>query len=76
MIKNPHAELITFTGGVAVGKYIADHAGYRRTVLELGGNSSLIVMEDADLEKAATMAVQGRQRTRANAAPQSSGSCA
>ncbi len=59
MIKNPHAELITFTGGVAVGKYIADHAGYRRTVLELGGNSSLIVMEDADLEKAATMAVQG-----------------
>ncbi len=59
MIKNPHAELITFTGGVAVGKYIADHAGYRRTVLELGGNSSLIVMEDADLEKAAAMAVQG-----------------
>ena len=59
MIKNPHAELITFTGGVVVGKYIADHAGYRRTVLELGGNSSLIVMEDADLEKAAAMAVQG-----------------
>ncbi|MGA0843371.1 MAG: phosphonoacetaldehyde dehydrogenase [Arenicellales bacterium] len=59
LIKNPHAELITFTGGVAVGKYIADHAGYRRTVLELGGNSSLIVMEDADLEKAAAMAVQG-----------------
>ncbi|MGB1612159.1 MAG: phosphonoacetaldehyde dehydrogenase [Arenicellales bacterium] len=59
MINNPHAELITFTGGVTVGKYIANHAGYRRTVLELGGNSSLIVMEDADLEKAAAMAVQG-----------------
>jgi len=59
MITNPHAELITFTGGVTVGKLIARTAGYRRTVLELGGNSSLIVMEDADLEKAALMAVQG-----------------
>ena len=59
MITNDQIELITFTGGVAVGKYIANHAGYRRTVLELGGNSSLIVMEDADLEKAAAMAVQG-----------------
>jgi len=59
MITNPHAELITFTGGVTVGKLIARTAGYRRTVLELGGNSSLIVMEDADLDKAALMAVQG-----------------
>ena len=59
MIQNRHAELVTFTGGVPVGKYIANEAGYRRTVLELGGNSSLIIMEDADLEKAALMAVQG-----------------
>ena len=59
MITNSNIELITFTGGVTVGKYIANHAGYRRTVLELGGNSALIVMEDADLEKAAAMAVQG-----------------
>jgi len=59
MITNANIELITFTGGVPVGKHIANHAGYRRTVLELGGNSSLIVMEDADLEKAAVMAVQG-----------------
>jgi phosphonoacetaldehyde dehydrogenase len=59
MLQNRHAELVTFTGGVPVGKYIADVAGYRRTVLELGGNSSLIIMEDADLEKAALMAVQG-----------------
>ncbi|MCH1523107.1 MAG: phosphonoacetaldehyde dehydrogenase, partial [Arenicellales bacterium] len=59
MITNANIELVTFTGGVPVGKYIANHAGYRRTVLELGGNSSLIVMEDADLQKAAVMAVQG-----------------
>ena len=59
MITNRHIDLITFTGGVPVGKYIAETAGYRRTVLELGGNSPLIVMEDADLDKAADLAVAG-----------------
>ncbi len=59
MITNPNIDLITFTGGVAVGKYIANTAGYRRTVLELGGNAPLIVMEDADLDKAAELAVAG-----------------
>src|SRR3954464_6994657 len=52
-------DLITFTGGVAVGKHIAARAGYRRLVLELGGNDPLIVMEDADLDEASTLAVQG-----------------
>lgn len=59
MITNPNIDLITFTGSVPVGKYIADRAGYRRVVLELGGNDPLIVMEDADLEKAAELAVAG-----------------
>lgn len=59
MITNRHIELVTFTGGVPVGKCIAEKAGYRRTVLELGGNSPLIVMEDADLNKAADLAVAG-----------------
>jgi len=59
MITNEHVDLVTFTGGVPVGKLIAERAGYRRTVLELGGNAPLIVMEDADLERAATMAVAG-----------------
>jgi phosphonoacetaldehyde dehydrogenase len=59
MIVNKHAELVTFTGSVGVGKYIAGKAGYRRHVLELGGNSPLIVMEDADLDKAAELAVTG-----------------
>jgi putative phosphonoacetaldehyde dehydrogenase len=44
---------------VAIGKYIASKAGYRRIVLELGGNDPIIVMEDADVEEAATLAVQG-----------------
>ena len=59
LITNEHADLVTFTGGVAVGKYIASKAGYRRLVLELGGNDPLIVMEDADLDEASTLAVQG-----------------
>src|SRR5579859_303630 len=59
LITNEHVELVTFTGGVAAGKYIAGHLGYRRCVLELGGNDPLIVMEDADLDEAATLAAGG-----------------
>jgi len=59
MLTNKHIDLISFTGSVPVGKYIAETAGYRRTVLELGGNSELIVMDDADLDKAADLAVAG-----------------
>jgi len=59
MLVNEHVDLITFTGGVPIGQYIASKAGYRRIVLELGGNDPLIVMEDADLDKASDLAVQG-----------------
>jgi phosphonoacetaldehyde dehydrogenase len=59
LITNEHVDLVTFTGGVQVGKYIASKAGYRRIVLELGGNDPIIVMEDADLDEASTLAVQG-----------------
>jgi len=59
MIGNEHIDLITFTGGVPVGKHIAENAGYRRTVLELGGNDPLIVLDDADLDRAADLAVAG-----------------
>ncbi|KAF4530255.1 hypothetical protein B566_EDAN018544 [Ephemera danica] len=59
LLTNPNVDLITFTGGVPIGKYIAAKAGYRRVVLELGGNDPIIVMEDADLEEAATLAVSG-----------------
>ena len=59
LITNEHVDLVTFTGGVAIGKYIASKAGYRRMVLELGGNDPIIVMEDADIDEASTLAVQG-----------------
>jgi len=62
MIKNPNIDLITFTGSVEVGKYIAEQAGFKRTVLELGGNDPLIVLNDLnddDLKKAVELAVTG-----------------
>ncbi len=59
LITNPNVDLVTFTGGVAIGKYIASKAGYRRMVLELGGNDPIIVMEDADLDEASSLAVAG-----------------
>ena len=62
LVTNPQVDLVTFTGGVAVGKSIAAKVGYRRMVLELGGNDPLIVMEDADLDEASSLAVQGSYR--------------
>jgi phosphonoacetaldehyde dehydrogenase len=58
-LAHPAVEVISFTGGVAVGKSIARRLGYRRAVLELGGNDPLIVLADADLEEAARLAVSG-----------------
>ena len=62
MVTDPNIDVITFTGGVPVGKMIAEKAGYRRAALELGGNDPLIILNDladADLDKAATIAVAG-----------------
>lgn len=62
MITNDNIDIITFTGGVPVGKIIASKAGYKRQALELGGNDPLIIcndLDDADLDKAATIAVAG-----------------
>ncbi|MFT5006573.1 MAG: putative phosphonoacetaldehyde dehydrogenase [Paracoccaceae bacterium] len=62
MMINKNIDIITFTGGVPVGKLIASKAGYTRQALELGGNDPLIVcndLSDEDLEKAAVIAVAG-----------------
>jgi phosphonoacetaldehyde dehydrogenase len=59
MLTNEHADVVTFTGGVAIGKYIAAEAVYKRQILELGGNDPLVVMDDADVAKAAELAASG-----------------
>lgn len=53
---------ITLTGSEYAGSAVAALAGkyIKRTVLELGGSDALIVLEDADIEKAATVAIQSR----------------
>jgi putative phosphonoacetaldehyde dehydrogenase len=65
MVTNASIDIITFTGGVRVGKIIAGKAGYKRAALELGGNDPLIILDDlsdSDLDKAAELAAAGATR--------------
>ncbi len=62
MITDERVEAVTFTGSVETGKRIARTCGYKRLCLELGGNSPLIVLEDADLDLAAKLAAEGSFR--------------
>ncbi|MBC7853762.1 MAG: aldehyde dehydrogenase family protein [Pirellulaceae bacterium] len=48
---------ISFTGSVEVGKQICAVAGLKRVTMELGSNSPLIILEDADLAKVADAVV-------------------
>jgi putative phosphonoacetaldehyde dehydrogenase len=59
LVQHPDVELVCFTGSVNVGKKIAERLGYRRAMLELGGNDPLIVMDDADLDEAVRLATTG-----------------
>jgi len=59
LVADERVELVTFTGGTAVGKKIAKIAGYKKLCLELGGNSPLIILDDADMDLAITLAAEG-----------------
>lgn len=62
LVKHPEVDVVAFTGSVPVGKRIAATAGYKKLVLELGGNDPLIVLDDADLDVAVTLAAEGSYR--------------
>lgn len=58
---HPDVNLVTFTGSTRVGREILAASGasnLKRMVLELGGKSPVVVLRDADLERAATAVVQ------------------
>jgi phosphonoacetaldehyde dehydrogenase len=59
LVTSSDVEMITFTGGNAVGQRIAALAGYKRLALELGGGSSLLVLEDAGVPEAVQLAMKG-----------------
>ena len=56
---DPRIRKITFTGSMEVGDRICRNAGIKKVTMELGSNSPLIVMSDADLEKVAAATVAG-----------------
>ncbi len=61
MIEHPAVRKINYTGSTAVGSIIAATAGknLKPVLMELGGKASAIVLEDADLERAATGCARG-----------------
>lgn len=61
MIENPLVKGISFTGSTPVGRQIAAKAGahLKKCCVELGGKDSLIVLEDADMDRATSAASFG-----------------
>jgi len=58
LITHPAVRRISFTGSTRVGRIVAETAGrhLKRVLLELGGNSPLVVLADADLDRAVAAA--------------------
>lgn len=61
MVTHELVRVISFTGSTAAGRRVGELAGrhLKRAHLELGGNSALIVLDDADVDEAATLAAFG-----------------
>jgi succinate-semialdehyde dehydrogenase / glutarate-semialdehyde dehydrogenase len=62
LIEHPFIRAVTLTGSTGAGKSIASRAGgvVKKAVLELGGSDAYIVLEDADVDKAADICAASR----------------
>jgi succinate-semialdehyde dehydrogenase/glutarate-semialdehyde dehydrogenase len=62
MIEHRHVKAVTLTGSTPAGRFVARKAGemLKKTVLELGGSDPYVVLEDADLEEAASVCAASR----------------
>jgi succinate-semialdehyde dehydrogenase/glutarate-semialdehyde dehydrogenase len=62
VIEHPLIRAVTLTGSGPAGRAVASKAGalLKKTVLELGGSDPYLVLEDADLDLAATVSTKGR----------------
>ncbi|MDQ0243092.1 aldehyde dehydrogenase (NAD+) [Bacillus fengqiuensis] len=60
LVTHPAVRAVTFTGSTAAGEDIHKKSSFTtRTQMELGGKNPIIVMDDADVELAATLTVNG-----------------
>ncbi|GAA5194681.1 benzaldehyde dehydrogenase [Rugosimonospora acidiphila] len=61
LINEPPVRVISFTGSTAAGRRVGQlaAASLKRVHLELGGNSALVVLDDADLDRAVSAAAWG-----------------
>lgn len=62
IINNDDIKAVTLTGSERAGAQVAAEAGknIKKSVLELGGSNAFIVLEDANIERAATVGIQAR----------------
>jgi len=61
IIRDPAVRVVSFTGSTAVGRRVAELASQqlKRVHLELGGNSALLILDDADLDAAVGLGAWG-----------------
>jgi benzaldehyde dehydrogenase (NAD) len=61
LVADPNVRMISFTGSTATGHLVGETAGrmLKRLVLEMGGNSPLVVLEDADIQAASSAGAWG-----------------
>ncbi|MFI0732598.1 aldehyde dehydrogenase family protein [Streptomyces sp. NPDC021225] len=59
LVSHPLVDLVSFTGGHRTGNAVAGAAGAKKTLMELGGNNAVLVLDDADTRAAAQAVVAG-----------------